>query len=414
LASGALLAVFAIIFGLLISINKQMVNQQTRRITIVEDKVDTMAAPGDPAYATMPRGVIEGMMQDVNKRVADLRQKTDGIQASVQDLKSQAEGFISLENSSLVDRVMQLEQTLGGVTGGNADLSMLLNRVNQMQSSMQGQAQMQATVAQLQNMIMGMQGKGMSGQTMGPPTKEDMDQALAAEQQQGDSALAQTLEGVSPQQLKAAALLIGLSQFRDSVNRSSPFANDLALLQTMLGDKDPALNESIAQLAPYAEKGVLSPRGLSEELKALSGEIAIASLTGQDISVQDRAMARFQDILKIQKDGQPIMGSDAQAKVARAQAMLDAGDVSGAIAELETLEGPARDKAQPVIDQAQITQMAKQVQGMLTNNVMGQIKSGLGGGVPYTAKPQFTLPSGLPGAGMLTGPKVFIPQRSGE
>lgn len=405
-ASLALLAVFAIIYGMLLTINKQQVAQQTKRIATIESRVETIgqAAPASSGK-TVPPGVVESMMQDMNQKFYDLRNKTESLQASVKDLKAQAESFMSLENSSLVDRVMELENKLGGLSGGNTDLSTLLGRIGEMQKSLEGQQKLEATVAQLQAMMAGMQAQ----------QGEAVDDALAAEQQSGDSELAQTLEGVSPEQLKAAALLIGLSQFRDSMNRSGPFSEDLALLQTMLGDKDPQLNEAIAQLAPYAEKGVLSPRGLSEELKSLTGEIVVASITGKDVSVQEKAMARFQEILKIQKDGKPVMGSDAQAKVARAQALLDSGDVDGAIAELESIEGPARATVQPVLDQAEITRMAHQVQGMLTNNVMGQIKTGLTAKrVPYTAAPRLNIPGVPPGAMGPFAPRVYTPPKAGE
>jgi acetylornithine deacetylase/succinyl-diaminopimelate desuccinylase-like protein len=101
---------------------------------------------------------------------------------------------------------------------------------------------------------------------------DNMDTALA-EEQQSDSALGQALEGVSPQELKAAAMLIGLSQFRDSMNRSGPFADDLALLQTMLGEKYPELSAEISRLAPYAEKGVLQLvlEGVNDTELRLSG-----------------------------------------------------------------------------------------------------------------------------------------------
>lgn len=407
-ASAGLLFVFALIFGMVIAINKQQVAQQTKRIMLVEDKIDTMGVP-DPAYQGVPRGVVEGMIKDVQGKMLDLRQKTEKIQASVAGLESQAKNLVSLDNSSLVDRVMALENTLGGVGDGNVDLSMLMQRLAKMQDSLQGQEKMQATVDQLQKMIGGAQGTESLQTMMGPPTMEQM---LATEQKQGDSELAETLEGVSPAQLKAAALLIGLSQFRDSMNRSGPFVDDLALLQTMMGERDPELNVAIAQLAPYAEKGVLSPKGLSQELKTLTGDIAVASITGQDLSVQDRAMARFQEVLKIQKDGQPIMGTEAQARVARAQILLDQGDVNGAIAELESLDGPAREKAQPVIDQAHVTAMAQRVQGMLTNNVMGQIKGSLSGSsAPYVVRPSLQLPVNVPS---LSAPSVYIPKQSGE
>lgn len=400
LASGVLLGVCGMIFTMMVMIHKQQVARQaaiqSERLASIEDKIANMPMP-DPAYAGVPRGVFDGVMNDVRQKVTELRRKTDSIGATVEDLKAQAQNVISLDESSLVDRVMALESTLAGLTGGNTDLSMVLNRVGQMQSSIQGQEKLEETVARLQSIVTAMQagnGAPRPDGMIGPPTMEQM---LAAEQQSGNSALAEALQGVSPAQLKAAAMLIGLSQFRETMRRSGPYAEDLVLLQSLLGDRDPELNDAIAMLAPYAETGVLSPRGLSDELKSLTGEIVVASITGQDVSVQDRAMARFQEVLKIQKDGQPVMGNDTQARIARAQSLLDSGDVSGAIAELEGLEGPARERAQPLIDQAQITEMAQHVQGLLTSNVMNQIKSGLGGvaggsSAPYVVAPQMRLP----------------------
>jgi hypothetical protein len=325
----------------------------------------------------------------------DLRGTTDSLQTSMQGLKEQVERFVGPPDSSLSARMAILEQKLADITGGNKDLSLVLNRVQNLRESVPGQQQMQAAVTDLQLLVMGLQGR-----------MDDMDTALKDTQQTGDSALAQTLEGVSPQELKAAAMLIGLSQFRDSMNRSGPFSEDLALLQTMLGDRDPELNEAIVRLAPYAEQGVLSPSGLSNELKTLTGDIVAASLAGEDISIQERAMARLDGILKIRKDGQPVMGTDAQATVARAQGMLDQGNIDGAIAELQSLQGPARDTAQPVIDQAEITRLAQQVQTMMTSRVLSQIKAHAGGGhAPYTATPALK----IPGADRLFGPKVYTP-----
>src|SRR5690606_6981245 len=69
-----------------------------------------------------------------------------------------------------------------------------------------------------------------------------------------------------------------------------------------------------------------------------------------------------------------IMGNDTQSTVARAQMMLDAGNVDGAVAELQTLQGPARETAQPLIDKALITAAAQQAQSLLTNNVLTRLR----------------------------------------
>lgn len=377
-AASAVVLLFAIVAGLLIAVGKQ---QNEARIASLENSVEEIA--DRPAV-----GTVENALTDIGHKFGALREKTEQLQNTVAELKGQADMFLDPENSSLVDRLMTLEQKIQTLTGGDTDLSLVLQRVQDMQTSLQGQQQLQATMGDLQGLVGKLQGR-----------MDEMDTALA-EEQQSDSALGQALEGVSPEELKAAAMLIGLSQFRDSMNRSGPFADDLALLQTMLGEKDPALNAEITRLAPYAEKGVLSPKGLSNELKGLAGDIVVSSISGEDVSIQDKALARFQDVLTIQKDGQPVMGSDTQATVARAQQMLDAGDVDAAVLELQTLQGPARQTAQPLIDQAEITAMAQKVQGMLTTNIMSQIKTRRGGNAPYTATP-------VPQGGIM-GPS-FIP-----
>lgn len=378
-ACAALLGVFAVIGGMVVAVGKQKIQIQEQQIAAIEQQVlDTPASAGDP-YARPPTDRVDAMMRDLGQRYNDLRDRTEALQGSVQDLKTKAEGLIDPANGTLMDRVVTLEQTLKNLTGGQADLSQVLSRIQSMQNSVEGQGQLQATITNLQTLVTGLQGR-----------MDQIEPALAAEQQ-SDSALGQALEGVSPQELKAAAMLIGLSQFRDSMNRSGPFKDDLVLLQTMVGTQDPELNAAIEALAPYAEQGVLSPGGLSNELKTLTGDIVVASLSGQDVSIQDKAMARFNDMLKIRKDGQPINGTDTQATVARAQALLDQGDVDAAVLELQALQGPARQTAQPFIERAEATQMAQQVQSMLTGTVLTQIKraaasakNGMNGGAtPY-------------------------------
>ncbi len=387
-AASAIVVLFVVGATLLVIAAKQQVEKNQARIAALESSIEQIEeAPSAEASSGL------------GNTLSELRGKAEELQTTIAGLKTQAESFIGPENATLSDRLMTLEQKLQALTGGNTDLSLVLQRIQEMQTSLQGQQQMQSAVGDLQSLVSGLQGR-----------VDTMDTALA-EEQQSDSALGQALEGVSPQELKAAAMLIGLSQFRDSMNRSGPFEADLALLQKMLGDKDPALNAEIGRLAPYAEKGVLSPRGLSNELKGLAGDIVVSSIKGEDVSIQDKALGRFQEVLKIQKDGQPVMGNDTQATVARAQQLLDSGDVDAAVVELQTLQGPARQTAQPLIDEAQITAMAQKVQNMLTNTVMGQIRMPSGGGAPYTAKPS-PFGGAIVGRPAFMGPSVSTPQTS--
>jgi hypothetical protein len=91
-------------------------------------------------------------------------------------------------------------------------------------------------------------------------------------------------------------------------------------------------------------------------------------------------MARLNDVMQVRKDGELVSGTDTQAKIARAQDLLDKGDVQGAIAELEALEGGAKEKAQPVIVNAQMSLLAGRVQKVMSDKVMAQLQSS--GAVP--------------------------------
>jgi uroporphyrinogen-III synthase len=367
-ASASLVFVFVVVAGLLIAVGKQRLHKDEERIAVIEQQMPE--APKGPSFFT--------------RMMDELRGRIDAVEASVNNIKGQAESAAGeLGAGSLVNRVTTIEETLKGLTNTNPDLMSVASKLGNV-------TQMQGAVTDLKGLVAGLQGR-----------MDTMDTELA-KQQESNTALGQALEGVSPKQLKAAAMLIGLNQFRDSLNRDVPFADDLAMMQGMVGDQDPELNEAIKQLAPYAEKGVLSPSGLSDQLKGLTGDIVVASVQGQDVSVQDKAMARLQKLVSIEKDGKPVMGSPAQATVADAQKMLDDGDVEGAMKQLQTLKGPARDKAQPIIDQGQITLLAQKVQGMLSSNVIGQIKS-VGASAPLTAKSGI---GGMMGPIMNSMPKV--------
>ena len=161
-----------------------------------------------------------------------------------------------------------------------------------------------------------------------------------------DKTLDAVLSGIGGNDLAAAAMLLTLNEFRGNVSRSRPYADDLALLQKFSGN-DPALNEALRRLAPYAEKGVMSRERLQSEFKGLAADVALAKMAGQDISVPDAAAKRLDKLgnIKGQKTG-------ADPAVARAQILLDRGDVSGAMQELRTLEGAAAKAAEPWMDNA--------------------------------------------------------------
>lgn len=279
--------------------------------------------------------------QTVTDGLNNLNDQIVGIAAAV-GIERNSNGEVILYNDlSISERVTALESRLRA-SGADIDLGQLVSKFENLSSVMSGQTgDSTAAMTDLKSIVDALQARMAT-----------LDATL--EQAKADNAdMAKSLENVSGRDLSAAAMLLAMTQMRDSLNRAQPFAEDLAILQNLVGEEDPELTAAINRLAPYAENGVLSPEGLSSELRGLSGEIIAAALRGEDVSIQDRIMTRIGQVLSIQKDGEPVMGIAEQAIVAKAQKALDNGDIKTALAELNKLEGEAATAASPLTSEIQ-------------------------------------------------------------
>ena len=338
--------------GVLLWPSQSRIANHEKRLGVLEQGVDEVREEQSFLKSIMPENWQESLAQ-IQDQAAQMQEK-------VATLAAMAENVVGADAGPLSQRIGALEEQVQSL-GAPADLMGIFEKLRQLQATVEGQQQLAGTVSDLSALVTGLQGR-----------MENLDGALNQAQQE-DGALGQTLEGVSPTDLKAAALLVGLSQFRASLKRSAPFEEDLMLLQKMVAKDDPELNAAIERLAPKAKEGVLSPEGLSNEFRGVAGEIVISSLKGEDVSMKEKAVARLNEMLQIQKDGELVTGTDTQATVARAQKMLDDGNVEGAIAELQTLQGDAAQTALPWMEDAQATLMAQKLQDMMTAKVGGAI-----------------------------------------
>lgn len=310
--------------------------------------------------------VLDTEMDEINENAgflknivpADMQEKFEGLQNQARNLQNTFAQMGSGDTQALTARVQDLETKVTTLlqTAGMPDIAARLEALEQ---TVAGREQLSGAIDELRTIVDGLEGR--------------MSDISAAVPNPQDSALGQTLEGVKKEELQAAVMLIAFGQLRDSLNREAPFEEDLALLQKLAGDDNEALQEALMTLAPHADGGVLTVEGLSNEFKGLAGDVVVASVSGEDVSIADKAKARFSNMLKVEKDGEVVNGTETQAVVSKAQAMLDDGDVEGAVALLQTLEGPAADEVAPFIDQAQITMLAQQVQVMVRDSILSKI-----------------------------------------
>lgn len=327
--------------------------QQLNQVVRNQDEMDRRLSEFRTEYSSFETTVSDGI-NNLNSRVSDV--------AAAVGVTRDSDGNIILQDGMTVNERLTAVESRLRAAGEDIDLGQLVTRFDNLTQAVQGQGDTETAMADMKAIIDTLQGR------IG-----EMDAAL--EQAKAENAeLAESLQGVTGRDISAAAMLLALTQMRDSLNRAEPFAEDLKILQQLVGEDDPELTAAINRLAPYAESGVLTPQGLSAELRGLTGEIIAASLRGEDVSIQEKMTARLGQILSVEKDGKPIMGTEEQAIIATAQAALDRGDVAAAVAELNKLEGDAAQAASPVTAQAMGTLNAQNAVDMLMQNLVQKIQ----------------------------------------
>jgi hypothetical protein len=310
---------------------------------------------------------IEEELQTVKSRLQELRESQGSIGGKINEGLNK----VNQVKDDLLARVEKTEKAASELANGNWQ-----QRTNYIQDKFSGLAAMMERVESLNQTPGGpealMRSLSNIGQTVegqGEASPESLEQA-----RQQDPVLQTLTRDVESSDLKAAAMLLTLNQLRGAIGKdAAPFSEDLALLQKLGGD-DPKTQAAIERLTPYARSGVLSQETLQREFKSLAGEIVMAKLRGEDASVQDRALARFDDLVTVRKTD--TEGQSTDAVVARAQIMLDEGNVQGALAELQSLEGEPAKVAQPWMQHARTRVATDQASTELSQQIMDQLTTG--------------------------------------
>lgn len=357
--AAAVLIFAAAAIGTVFAIAPKVTDQQ-RRIAELEQQVAELQKEESAQTSALPAD-YQRSLADLQAKVGQIAQQTDSYKAIVSSLQN------DLQSGDMQQRMAKIEghiQTLVSQAKASG-LQDMISRLQMMQQSPDGAAELGNVVGTLVQSI----------QTTGGASTDESMIAAFEQLKTSDPKVAATFKDVAPEDMKAAIVLVGMSQLRSSLARDNDsFDTDLTLLKATMAKDDPALAEAIDRLAPRAKDGVLTPEGLSTEFRSLTGEIVAASLSGQDVSVEDKVLARVGSLVKVEKNGEPVSGTNTQITVAKAQKLLDEGKVEEAVALLQQLQGPAAEKTQPFIEQAEATMMAHQVQQMLGTNLIYKLK----------------------------------------
>ena len=165
-----------------------------------------------------------------------------------------------------------------------------------------------------------------------------LDQAVATQREQA-KALSDAVGARSGSEQKAlsaarAAAVIGVAaRLSGSIEAGIPFANDLNLL-TPLIQGDAKLAEISASLQPYAQAGVASRALLEAEFPQVAKAAMAEDLA--DDSYGARLVGKLRGLVSLRRVGD-VPGDTTEAKLARAETALHAGDLAKAVDLVKSL-----------------------------------------------------------------------------
>jgi uroporphyrinogen-III synthase len=139
------------------------------------------------------------------------------------------------------------------------------------------------------------------------------------------------------------ALMLALEQLREALARGGPYAGELDLLSGVVG-ADSGLADLLAPLQGHAAAGVPSRAALARDFPVVARAVIADSAGGESEGLMSGMLRRLSDVVTVRPVGD-VEGGDPGPVVARAEHRLQAGDLAGALGELDALDGPAAEAA---------------------------------------------------------------------
>jgi hypothetical protein len=166
----------------------------------------------------------------------------------------------------------------------------------------------------------------------------------------------------------AARFALAATALNAAVESGKPFAPQLAAVRSLA-----ATPSALAPLEPFAATGVPTTATAASELAALVPQLmAAGGAPTRDGSFFEKLQANAEKLVRIRPLDE-AQGTDTPAVVMRAENKASKGDISGALAELETLPQAVRALAEPWMIKAHARLAAIEASRRLDTNAFAGI-----------------------------------------
>ena len=335
----------------------------------------TQTPAGDTSQLQQQVQSLASELDTVKQQTAALSRKADSLESSISGLSGQQGGspadIAALQSSvqslqaageKRAQDLASIDSALKAITGDGG----LESKVSDLASKADGlavaTARNEAGVANLTNEV-----RTVSGQVAGLGV-DDLRSSTAALSTKLDSldTRLDTVEGQVRGQVAAErnAMLLALGQLDDAVAAGQPYAQSLSLMSSYADDRAPTA--AMATLQSHATSGVTTLSALRVRFKDTGDAIVAADYDATADEGLFGDVVRNLSKLVIVRSRDPN-DPGANGVVARSEAALEAGNLAGAVSEVESLEGPpaqvaaswlADAKARLAVDSA-LTALAK-------------------------------------------------------
>lgn len=343
-----------------------MLREHNERITGVETDVEDLR--GDVAEVREEsQEVISSTSKSWSEQLADIQRQAEEAKAmaagaldSATKEAAKVQGqLMEGDVSGIYEKAQQFDQYVTDMTAKSPALQGFVNALDSLLDEEKGRK----TINDASSALISAFSSG-TGEAQGS-AEDVIDKA-----RQTDPAAAAVFEGVPKEDLKAAGVMLSLSQLKDSLSQDGkPFDQDLGLLKNMVGGDNPELAKAIEEAEPKAKQGVFSPSTLASMFDSMSGKVVEASLEDEDATLGEQAKAKLNSLVQVEKDGELLTGTSTQATLNKAKRLLAQGDVRGARAVIDTLPEGEKSQLQDWMSKADATIQVQDLSAVLDSNL---------------------------------------------
>lgn len=323
--------------------------QQAQSTAQAAESTAQQAADGAAAAGSGEGGAAGGGAQ-----VAELRQQVDQLGSRLDEATNRLETL-----AGRLDAGASGDGDGGGAGASAQRLDTLVSRVDELSSQVEQLSQTAASRETAQSLADRLS------------ALETQTQDLAAQQQAASGAAA---GGARP-----AAQALAVAELRDALRFSSPFAQQLqAARQVVAGDG--ALSATLDELQPMAAQGVPTRAELSSAFDRAAAEAVAVDMGASQDGMLGGVLRRLNDVITVRRVDASAEGDSVDARLARAENKLAAGDLQEAVAIVEQLPEPAKGEMASWLEQAQSRLAAERALSQLSSQLMTSIAGPAGDG----------------------------------